>query len=80
MAINLSESELEHDRWWIDKKLKDVERFEQRHLQIIGLIVVIVTLLSPQLPPEDFLSIVCWSITIICVSGLVGIYVFFSLN
>ncbi|MFW9996417.1 MAG: hypothetical protein ACFFD4_30520 [Candidatus Odinarchaeota archaeon] len=77
----MSEDNLEHDRWWIDKKLEDINRFEQRQLQIIGLVAIIVTLLAVQLSPDQGfggLKALVWILIITVAMALIIIYLFFS--
>ena len=69
---------LEHDRWWIDKKLSDVERFDQKQLQLIGLSMILLTLLSLDYSSLIFPNNVIFLFSVMLTLLLIGIYIFYS--
>lgn len=74
----MEKNENVHDRWWIDKKLADVERFNQKQLQLIGLTMILLTLITPALSELDLILKIMLVISVICTIVLISIYIFYS--
>lgn len=71
-------ADLAHDRWWIDNKLADIFRFEQRQLQIIGIVFLVIAFISPNLTSSGLLGLFIWFGMLAVILVLIIIYLYYA--